>query len=154
YRKAAERGFASAQTNLGVMYNSGEGVARDYAEAAKWHQRAAAQGLPLGQFNLATMYYFGDGVAKDLVQAYKWSALAAASFPPGQDRENAAHNRDIFAKEMSQAQLAEAQRLMREWKAKPELRYETINIRYCNERDPQSSCDTLVPIAVPVPLKN
>jgi hypothetical protein len=72
------------------------------------------------------MYCLGNGVPRDLVQAYTWSALAAASFPPGQNQENAVRNRDIFAEELTQAQLAEGQRLTREWKAKPELPYQTI----------------------------
>ncbi|TVQ81961.1 MAG: sel1 repeat family protein [Micavibrio sp.] len=42
YRKAAERGNASAQNNLGVMYREGQGVAQDYAEAFFWFSLAAA----------------------------------------------------------------------------------------------------------------
>jgi len=36
FRKAAERGHASAQRNLGVCYKNGEGVEKDYAEAYAW----------------------------------------------------------------------------------------------------------------------
>ena len=41
---AAEQGDSDCQTILGNMYREGEGVKRDYAEAAKWYQLAAAQG--------------------------------------------------------------------------------------------------------------
>lgn len=44
YRKAAETGDAIAQYNLGVCYDTGEGVAQDKAEAAKWFRKAAEQG--------------------------------------------------------------------------------------------------------------
>ena len=37
YRKAAERGDISAQTNLGVMYAEGKGVPQDYGEAYAWY---------------------------------------------------------------------------------------------------------------------
>jgi hypothetical protein len=36
YRKAAEQGHASAQYNLGVSYQEGEGVPQDYVEAHVW----------------------------------------------------------------------------------------------------------------------
>ena len=44
WRPLAERGDAWAQYGLGVMYDNGEGVPRDYAEAATWFRRAADQG--------------------------------------------------------------------------------------------------------------
>jgi TPR repeat protein len=44
YRKAAEQGFAQAQSNLGVCYVNGEGVTKDYVEAYKWLSLASAQG--------------------------------------------------------------------------------------------------------------
>ena len=44
FRKAAEQGHVSAQFNLGVMYETGEGVPEDKAEATKWIRKAAEQG--------------------------------------------------------------------------------------------------------------
>ena len=44
YRKAAEQGYAEAQTNLGWMYEKGRGVPQDDSEAIKWYQKAAIQG--------------------------------------------------------------------------------------------------------------
>ncbi len=35
YRLAAEQGYVSAQTNLGVMYATGEGVTQDPAGMAR-----------------------------------------------------------------------------------------------------------------------
>ena len=42
WRPLADEGDADAQYNLGVMYNNGDGVSRDYAEAMKWHREAGA----------------------------------------------------------------------------------------------------------------
>jgi hypothetical protein len=33
-----------AQYNLGVMYESGEGVSQDFGEAANWYRNGAQQG--------------------------------------------------------------------------------------------------------------
>ena len=38
--QAAEQGLAEAQYNLGVAYDTGEGVLRDDAEAARWYRMA------------------------------------------------------------------------------------------------------------------
>jgi len=43
-RSLAEQGHAEAQYNLGVMYDYGEGVPEDDAEAMKWFRLAAEQG--------------------------------------------------------------------------------------------------------------
>jgi uncharacterized protein len=120
YRLAAEQGDATAQGNLGFMYYSGQGVPQDYGEASKWYRLAAEQGNPTAQSNLGSMYYSGQGVRQDYVQAYLWVDLAASRFPPSaiDDRKGAAHNRDIVASKMTAEQLAEAQKLAREWKPK------------------------------------
>lgn len=44
FTRLAERGFAEAQYNLGVMYHKGEGVMRDDEKAYVWFSRAALQG--------------------------------------------------------------------------------------------------------------
>jgi len=117
-RVLAEQGHAGAQFNLGVMYGNGQGVTQDYVQAVKWYRKAAEQGDADAQFNLALMYDNGQGVPQDYVQAHMWLNLAAAGLPPGEDRDSAVKNRDIVAKRMTPAQIAEAQRLAREWKPK------------------------------------
>lgn len=59
------------------------------------------------------MYEKGQGVRQDFVQAHMWYNLSAAD---GEKR--AAEARDALAKQMTPAQIAEAQRLAREWKPK------------------------------------
>ncbi|WP_307189129.1 tetratricopeptide repeat protein [Massilia putida] len=46
YRLAAEQGHALAQYNLGGMYNSGRGVARDTVRSYMWMLLAADAGDP------------------------------------------------------------------------------------------------------------
>ena len=62
YRKAAEQNFAEAQYNLGVCYDNGQGVAKDYAEAVKWYRKAAEQNHAQAQYNL--------GVATAMAKAW------------------------------------------------------------------------------------
>jgi len=77
FRSAAQRGNVSAQSKLGMMYSSGQGVPQDYVESVKWHQLAAQQGDASAQYNLGVMYYRGQGVAQDYVESVKWYRLAA-----------------------------------------------------------------------------
>ncbi len=113
FRVLAAQGHADAEYNLGVMYESGQGVPRDYAEAIKWYRLAAEQGFAYAQHNLGVMYENGQGVPHDYAQAHMWFSLAGA-----QGDKQAAKQRDIVAKRMTPAQIAEAQKLAREWKPK------------------------------------
>ena len=63
FRKAAEQGYAPAQTNLGNMYMEGRGVPQDDAEGVRWYRMAADQGLADAQNNLGFAYDSGQGVA-------------------------------------------------------------------------------------------
>ena len=76
-RKAAERGDAEAQFNLGVMYATGAGVPEDDAEAVKWFRKAAEQGDAIAQCNLGNMYAEGKGVPANDAEAVKWFRKAA-----------------------------------------------------------------------------
>ena len=111
YRLAANRGYALAQYNLGVMYAKGSGVPQDDAEAMKWFRLAANQANASAQYNLGVKYSNGQGVPQDFVRAHMWYNLAAA-----QGNKDAVKNRDRTASRMTQAQIAEAQKLAREWK--------------------------------------
>ena len=77
FRQAAEAGNASAQFNLGLLYDKGYGTTQNYAEAAKWYRMAAEKGNVSAQSGLGYLYYNGKGVAKDNTEALKWYRLAA-----------------------------------------------------------------------------
>lgn len=121
YRKAAEQGFSFAQFNLASMYAKGEGVPQDDGEAAKWTRRAADQGHLYAQTALGGYYALGKGVPQDYVEAHKWYNLAASGSTLAsnrRNRDNAIEMRDLVAARMTPAQIAEAQKLAREWKPK------------------------------------
>jgi len=114
YRLAADQGYAEAQVNLGMMYyNGGQGVPRDYAEAARWFDLAADQGNAYAQNNLGLMYAQGQGVPQDILRAHVWFNLSAT-----QGHQDAVRNREIAERRMTPTQIAEAQKLARDWKPK------------------------------------
>jgi hypothetical protein len=77
FQPLAEQGNASAQSNLGVMYEQGRGVAQNYREAMRWFRLAAMQGDASAQSNLGVMYFKGQGIAQDFREAMKWYRLGA-----------------------------------------------------------------------------
>jgi hypothetical protein len=73
----AEQGDMHAQSNLGFMYEYGQGTARDEQQAAHWYQQSARNGLAVAQFNLALMYANGGGIRQDSLRAAYWFRQAA-----------------------------------------------------------------------------
>jgi TPR repeat protein len=115
FRSLAEQGDVTAQTRLGDMYEQGQSVPQDYALAVLWYRRAADQGFKVAQWFVGTYYQTGYGVQQDYVQAHMWYNLSAT-----QGWGAAVFARAALEREMTQAQIAEAQKLAREWKPKPE----------------------------------
>jgi TPR repeat protein len=109
---AAEQGHAHSQFRVGDMYVSGDGVAKNDGEAVKWFHKSAEQGLGNAQGTLGIMYAKGQAVPQDYVLAYMWLHLAT------EGNQGAAQFRDAVGQRMTAAQVAEAQKLAREWKAK------------------------------------
>jgi len=56
YKKAADKGLAEAQSNLGLIYKNGWGVQRDYQQALGWYRLAADQGDAISQYQIGKMY--------------------------------------------------------------------------------------------------
>jgi uncharacterized protein len=77
YRKAAERGHADAQFNLGSMCYAGHGTPKDLKEAANWYRKAAEQGQAAAQYNLAIFYEDGLVVPQSYKDAAAWYRKAA-----------------------------------------------------------------------------
>jgi len=84
YRLAADQGNALAQFNLAMMYELGQGMEPDCAEATKWFLKAAEQGDAGGQLQMGKRCHRGSfaPLAQDAresrIEAYKWFKLASA----------------------------------------------------------------------------
>jgi len=121
YLKAAEQGLAIAQVRLGAIYYNGDGVPQDTREGVRWWREAAGGGSNLAKFNLGNAYYQGAGVQQDYVQAYMWMDLTASHADRAGDKALAGlavRSREAIAGKLTPEQIAEAQRLSREWKPK------------------------------------
>jgi TPR repeat protein len=132
YLKAAEQGYAAAQNRIGLMYSRGHGVAQSYAEAAQWFRKAAeqgvaatqsytgrqanARGVAIAQANLASMYVEGQGVSQNNATAYMWMILSLARLDPASPSySRITAERDSLAQQLTQDQIAEAERQARDW---------------------------------------
>jgi TPR repeat protein len=110
-------GRRRAQFNLGVMYGEGQGCRRTTRRRRRYRP------LPtrIVQAQQSGLWYAqGEDGAQDYVSAHMWFNLAAARFPATDTRNRglAVRNRDLVAGKMTRDQLAEAQKLAREWKPK------------------------------------
>ena len=114
-QKAAEQGESKAQFSVGLIYFKGLGMPKDYAEAAKWYQRAANQNNATAQFNLGMMYSRGQGVPQNYVTAYMLLDLASAKIKAAADAKG------NISKSMESSQIAEAEKLAKDWKPKYEM---------------------------------
>ena len=113
----AEKGDKIAQSNLGVMHDSGEGVEQDFKEAAKWYRKSADQGEAMAQNNLGFMYANGQGVEQNYVTACAWWNIAATN-----GNQNAKKGLPQVAKKMTPDQIAKAEALVKEMlKKNPKL---------------------------------
>ncbi len=78
WQQAADAGDSRSGLYVGVLYDSGQGVPQNSAEALYWYRRAAEAGNAVGAFNVGVLYDAGHGVAVDRRQAATWYARAAA----------------------------------------------------------------------------
>jgi TPR repeat protein len=83
---------------------------------------AASKGNAKAQFNMGEFYASGKGVPQDYVLAYMWFTLAASHYPAAEiaDRNDVAIKINEIALKMVPEEIAEAQRMAREWKPKKE----------------------------------
>ena len=110
----ANDGDAAAQYEVGVRIVASPASAPDYAQAARWFRQAADQGHAGAQAALGFLYHRGQGVSRNDVEAVKWLSLATWQSSPEHDAY--AMWREYVAREMKSADVAEAERLAREWR--------------------------------------
>ena len=130
--KSAEQGDPDAQYNLGSMFYVGQGVPQDYIQAVKWYTKAAEQGNADAQYSLGLMCTAGTGVTKNYVQAYKWFILAAAQGDP-----EAIKPGDSLKQRMTTDQIAEAQKLAREFRLRTSTYFNGI-LKSAQSGDPNA----------------
>lgn len=89
WRPLAERGEVHAQTYLGYLYETGQGLPRDDVQAARWYAMAAAKNRVTALNRLGVLYATGRGVPQDhdiavaLFQRAEAQGYVAAQFNLG-----------------------------------------------------------------------
>src|SRR5260370_17966066 len=73
----ANAGDAKSQELMGQAYANGEGVPKDYQQAAFWFRKAADQGNATAQYNLGALYATGRGEPQDFAQSAIWFRKSA-----------------------------------------------------------------------------
>ncbi len=145
YLKAAQKGYAEAQTALGRLYDAGEGVPRDEDRALDWYAKAAAQGEDEAQFALgehaeddlndikaARPWYEKSAVQGNADAQYRLGLLLIGDDPGVErdvprawmlfslaaenDNDDAAQARDVLELEMEPVELRSAQKMLQSWK--------------------------------------
>lgn len=112
WKPLAEAGDRFSQYHVAFMYNYGQGIPVDFAEAAKWYRLAADQGDAFAQAALGTLYLKGQGSPPDYEQAYVWLKVSIING----DRD-AERNLSAAADELTEDQRADAERMAAEWQA-------------------------------------
>ena len=65
----AERGQSQAMLNLGLLYEQGLGVARNFTKALEWYQKAGNAGEGEGYMRAGQCYEIGIGTTADMTKA-------------------------------------------------------------------------------------
>lgn len=75
--RAAEAGNTEAQCELGMMYEHGLGMPKDFQAAILWYRTAADHGSGYAAYKIAQMFENGHGVQQDITQVAQWLKRAA-----------------------------------------------------------------------------
>jgi len=135
--RAAELGDAEAQDRLGDLYEAGsQQTLKDFDMAARYFAQSAQQANDYGMMSLGLAFIRGQGVEQNKVQAYFWLSLSnlrksvstgiglarlqLLQRTPGyesygDDMLDRSTVRDELAQTMTPQEIAEAQRLARDW---------------------------------------
>jgi len=81
-RLQAENGLASAQYNLGRIYEQGIKLPTDKKRAMEWYRKAAEQGYANAEYRLGIILLYDADETHDEPAGKKWLALAASHGQP------------------------------------------------------------------------
>ena len=110
WKPLAKQGDTDAMFNIGLMYDKGQGVPEDNMIAVQWYRIAAWWGHASAQGSLSEHYALGAGVKRNYTSAYMWGNIAATN-----GNKTGAKWRHFVEKKMNPAEIAEAQKRVREY---------------------------------------
>lgn len=77
YKKAANKGNATAMLNIGLLYENGKGVSQSSSEALIWFNQAASKNNTDAMTKIGEYYEEGKGADKKIDLAIEWYKKAA-----------------------------------------------------------------------------
>lgn len=120
FRRGADRGGLLCRYYLALAYFDGNGIPKDIAKGLELLHKAAEGDLSSAQRHLGSLYYSGNEVPKDKVLAWAWTKLATAGVGTQPavfvTETTAAEDLAIIEKELTPAELSQAQALAASWK--------------------------------------
>jgi hypothetical protein len=115
YREAANSGFAGSQNNLGDLYETGRGVAKNDQFAIYWFTRAAERGEPTAYLSLSTLLARSTDDRDVLIEAAKFALLAMNLLPNGFNKTSAEGVINVLAARLSEDEFESAKNLAENW---------------------------------------
>jgi len=73
----SNQGDRTAQRQLGLMYDEGQGIPKQHHQAVRWYSVAASQGDPEAPYYLGRIYQDGRGCPKNYARARQWYHVGA-----------------------------------------------------------------------------
>jgi TPR repeat protein len=107
---SSKQGNGKADFQIGLMVEAGHGAKQDIQKANKWYHQSAEKGYAKAQRILGLKHRDGAGVPKNIVTARMWLNIAG-SYGDEDSLKEGYH----LKKSMTSEQLAEADKLTREW---------------------------------------
>ena len=77
WSKLAKEGDSIAQNSLGVLFQKGQGVEKNYFESYKWFKTSAEDGYTPAQVSLGYLYDQGMGIDRNKIKAFMWWKIAS-----------------------------------------------------------------------------
>lgn len=77
FKKGAKEGSVECAFNLGVLYQTGNGVEQNLKESFNYYKQAADSGLPKAEYQVAMMYATGTGTPVDMMKSHEYFTYAA-----------------------------------------------------------------------------
>ncbi len=121
YQKASTQQHPEALNNLAYMYDLGLGVEQNRKKAFELYKSSAELGFVRAMLNLGVSYTQGEATKVSYVQAYKWLDLARFYSQSSRDMKlkwNVRGQLEKIEPQMTQGQIAEGQKLAKQWQKK------------------------------------
>ncbi len=120
YQRASDQGHPVAQLLLANRYRDGHGeLCEDLDKMLELYYKSANQNYAEAYYALAANFCFSS--EKNHIEAYKWAKLAAAHLKLTGHKELMEWVIESLENLLSSAELAEAERLISEWKPNNDL---------------------------------